>query len=417
MTNIKDYKITSCLCCNSEVLLSTLNLGNQPPANSYLTNNEDSPKDFPLELMLCINCWHSQLSFCVDRTSIFNNYTYVSGTSSTLINYFSWFANSLYTSLGENSTVLEIAANDGSLIKEMLKCGLKCTGVDPAKNIVDIAQANGLPVEYGYWPEYSKNIKDSFDAIVAMNVLAHVDNPLNFLIACASKLSFDGIILVQPSQARMFENGEFDTIYHEHISFFNSKSISSLANRAGLKLVDSFLVKIHGDSPVFILKHLNSIGNKYNLSSFRQGDYSITENLNTYEEKIKLFKELTYLAFKTKANNRMNEVISIVNQHKIKNYKIVFVGAAAKAITFINSTKIQPDHLLDESPYKIGLFAPGSLCKVESLNSISHYSLNEPCLFIISAWNFKTELIKKIKSKYKKNSSYLTYYPKLELFK
>ena len=85
----------------------------------------------------------------------------------------------------------------------MSKCGLKCIGVDPAKNIVDIAQANGLPVEYGYWPEYSKNIKHSFDAIVAMNVLAHVDDPLNFLIACASKLSFDGIILVQNGKITM----------------------------------------------------------------------------------------------------------------------------------------------------------------------------------------------------------------------
>lgn len=414
MIDTDNYKITNCLCCNSKVLLTTLNLGNQPPANSYTASNENSLHDFPLELMLCTNCWHSQLSFCVDRASIFNNYSYVSGTSSTLINYFNWFANSLYACIGKDSTVLEIAANDGSLIKEMSKCGLKCIGVDPAKNIVDIAQANGLPVEYGYWPEYSKNIKHSFDAIVAMNVLAHVDDPLNFLIACASKLSFDGIILVQPSQARMFENGEFDTIYHEHISFFNSKSIAALANRAGLKLVDSFLVKIHGDSPVYILKHINSTSQIYNFSSFREGDYSIAEDLNEYEEKIKLFKQSTYLNFKTKAINRMNEVTSIVNQYKTKNYKIVFVGAAAKAITFINSTKIKPDFLLDESPYKIGLFAPGSLCKVESLNSISKYSFNEPCLFIISAWNFRTELVKKIKMiGAPGNSIFLSYFPEV----
>lgn len=407
-----NHFIKSCLCCNSDRLQSTVNLGDQPPANHYLTNINTEINNFPLELMLCIDCWHSQLSFCVDRNSIFNNYSYVSGTSVTLTNYFEWFARALSHSIGVGSTVLEIAANDGSLIKMLTKFGLKCTGVDPAKNIVEIAQANGLPVEYGYWPDYANKIHNSFDAIIAMNVLAHVDDPLNFLAGCAAKLSLDGFIFVQPSQARMFENGEFDTIYHEHISFFNSNSIAALADRVGLELVDSFLVKIHGDSPVYILKHKKSKSNQFNFSAFRKGPYAINENLSDYEGKINLYSIETYTNFKYKTFDKLREVTDIINTHKSMNYKIVFIGAAAKAITFINSAKIQPDFLLDESPHKIGFYAPGLLKKVENLNSIANYSQNTPCLFVISAWNFRHELISKInKIGTPLNSKFFSYFP------
>jgi SAM-dependent methyltransferase len=407
--------LNACLCCGSNELNLTLDLKWQPPANSYRKNLSNDVKEYPLALNLCKICWHSQLSFNVDRNEIFDHYIYASGTSHTLEKFFRWFSEALKNSIGENKKVLEIAANDGSLIKAMLKDNFNCTGIDPAKNIVEKAQANNLPIILGYWPDEASKIDESYDAIVCMNVLAHVDNPLDFLIACKNKLTKEGVIIIQPSQARMFENGEFDTIYHEHISFFNTQSINHLANRAGLELVGAALVKIHGDSPLYFLKIKGAESKFINVLPFKQGEFGINEDLYHYEQKVGLFTNETYHSFSQKAADIIYDLTETVNSHRKKGYKIVFVGAAAKALTIINSGKIQPDHILDESPLKIGLYAPGCNLVVEPLLNASN--IKDPCLFIISAWNFKTELVAKlIKSGITSGSKFYTYFPSARLW-
>jgi SAM-dependent methyltransferase len=406
--------LNACLCCGSEELNLTLDLKSQPPANSYRENLLNDVEEYPLALNLCRICWHSQLNFNVDRSEIFDHYTYASGTSHTLERFFEWFSDALKNSIGANKKVLEIAANDGSLIKAMLKENFDCTGIDPAKNIVKKAQADDLPIILGYWPNEAKKLSDQYDAIVCMNVLAHVDNPLDFLIACENKLTEDGVILIQPSQARMFENGEFDTIYHEHISFFNTNSISHLANRAGLKLAGTAIVKIHGDSPLYLLKK-NESSSTLNTLPFTQGEFGINESLYDYEKKIGLFTDETYTKFSSKANNVIQSLTDTVNHHKKSGYKIVFVGSAAKALTIINSAKIKPDYILDESPLKIGLYAPGCNTLVESLSKAQ--SIEDPCLFIISAWNFKTELVNKLTSGgISIGSKFYAYFPNAQLW-
>lgn len=397
---MSSYTITNCLCCGGAKLRMALDLGMQPPANSYTESAAERVEEFPLGLNVCQDCWHSQLSYCVDRRQIFDQYAYVSGTSKTLTLFFTWFANALARSLPAQGRVLELAANDGSLIREMQHAGLECVGVDPAANITAQAQAAGLPVLCGYWPQAAAQIDGQFDAIVCMNVVAHVDDPLAFLIGCREKLRAGGTVLVQPSQARMFENGEFDTMYHEHISFFNTRSMARLAERAGLRLVDTFLVKVHGDSPVYMLRHADAPGDAQSAAAFRApflaGEFAINESLPEYEQRIGLFDWHTYERFGDTARAVVDGVVKLVEEHRAAGKAIVFVGAAAKAMTLVNAARVQPDMFLDENPLKIGLHAPGSGCRIEALDACAR--LDRPALFVFSAWNFRHELAAKVRA-------------------
>ena len=392
-----DHAMNRCLCCDGTQLRPVLDLGNQPPANSYTRTAEDQVEAFPLRLNLCTQCWHAQLSYCVDRRHIFDSYAYVSGTSATLNRFFSWFAHSLARVVPAGGRVLEIAANDGSLIREMQAAGLDCTGIDPAANIVGDAQKAGLPITCAYWPEASAQLAGTFDAIVCMNVVAHVDAPVEFLRACERKLSHGGVVLVQPSQARMFENGEFDTIYHEHLSFFNTHSMSWLAARADLKLVDAFMVKVHGDSPVYVLQHANEPSVPPPVrSAFSEGSFAIHEGLADYEERVGLYQWDIYERFAARAVQTLKDVAQAVRSHEARGFEIVFVGAAAKAMTLINAAGIWPTRFLDENPLKIGLHAPGCGTRIEPLEVCR--LLHKPALFVLAAWNFRHELAEKLKA-------------------
>lgn len=387
-----------CLCCGSDLLRESLDLGCQPLANNYTRSDSEKLATYPLVLNVCGNCWHAQLSVCVERSEIFDRYAYVSGTSGTLRKYFKWFSESLSSRMSSNARVLEIAANDGSLLREMQNVGIECVGIDPARNIVETARAEGLPVVCGYWPSAASEIPGDFDAIVCMNVVAHVDDPRSFLAACRDKLRPGGALLIQVSQARMFGNHEFDTCYHEHVSFFNSSSMRVLAESAGLKLVDAALVMIHGDSAIYELRRDDaaSAADEPTLGAFREGEFAIAEDLFAYEHHAKLFEWATYDAFRDHATEVVCMVRDEVAKRRNQGFEIVFVGAAAKSMTLLNAGGIKPDRLLDESPLKIGLHAPGVGTRIDPLTACKQ--LESPGFFVIAAWNFRDELIRKLRA-------------------
>ncbi|MBU3580227.1 methyltransferase domain-containing protein [Polynucleobacter sp. 73C-SIWE] len=403
------YPLTRCLCCDSNNLSLVLDLAMQSLANSYSEKKDALMEKYPLALNVCPSCWHAQLSYCVDRGLIFDSYKYISGTSKTLNNYFRWFAKEIKGLIPQDGKILEIAANDGSLIAEMNALGLNTIGIDPAKNIVNLASDRGLNIKYGYWPQDSNKIQGKFDAIICMNVLAHVDNPKDFLLECKNKLSQNGVILIQPSQARMFGNYEFDTCYHEHISFFNTSSIKTLASRIGLKLLKTSLVNIHGDSPIYMLVH-NESERQISNGAFSSLPFGISESLEKYEIEINLFEKFTYDAFSNKATSILKKLDFDINQFKSRGFDIIFVGAAAKAMTVINAIEIVPDYFLDESPLKIGLYPAGIATKIENFELCK--KLNKPALFVITAWNFRNEISEKIREiGIPKGSVIYTYFP------
>jgi SAM-dependent methyltransferase len=403
------------LACDSRELVEVLDLGLQPPANSYTDQPAPRTERFPLGLQRCSHCWHAQLTACVDRASIFKNYHYASGTSQTLKRFFVWFAKALAQALASNAKVLEIAANDGSLVQIMNEQGLRALGVDPATNIVAQAQARNIPVIEGFWPEVASVLPDKYDAIVCMNVVAHVDDPQGFLQACAQKLNAGGFILVQPSQARMFGNMEFDTCYHEHLSFFNIRSMQTLAARCGLRLAGSFLVKIHGDSPVYVLGRPDAPPDiDQVVAAFSSGEFAIAEDLPQYEEAIQLYSASTYDRFKSTAESLLSRLKQVIEEHRQLGYQIAFVGAAAKAMTVIHAADVKPDHFYDEAALKIGRYPPGLDMPIRPLSDCAQ--LRAKTLFVLTAWNFKDELIAKLKALgVPPQSLFYVYFPQPEM--
>jgi SAM-dependent methyltransferase len=243
----KCTELTSCLACGSKNLTPSVHLGDQPLANNY--NNQPGQNDFyPLAVNLCHDCFHLQLTHVVDPKLIYQNYAYVSGTSQTYLDYMWWFAKWVreYTDTWRG-TVLDIVCNDGSQLDYFSKLGYSTFGVDPAENLFETSSRKGHQVVCGFWNEESVGNLDNrqFDIVVSQNAFAHNPDPLTYLKLLKPLLKDNGLFFIQTSQANMVANGEFDTIYHEHVNFYNINSMNELCNRAGLELIDVVKTPIH----------------------------------------------------------------------------------------------------------------------------------------------------------------------------
>jgi hypothetical protein len=212
----------------------------------------------------------------------------------------------------------------------------------------------------------------------------------------------------------MFENMEFDTCYHEHLSFFNTSSIRFLAKKNNLKFYESFLVKIHGDSPIFILGHPDHPPPIDEIKkNFSVGKFAINEDHANYEKNIGLFTWETYKKFNDSATNVLLQLRKVIGTYSDQGYCIAFVGAAAKAMTVIHAAGVKPDFFFDESFLKIGKYPSGMDIKISPLEMCA--DLNKKTLFILTAWNFKDELIKKISAfSPPHGSKFYTYFPNEE---
>lgn len=386
-----------CLACGSQDLAEALDLGKQALANNLEDHVNLNPTTHELRLNYCAHCGHAQQACFVPPEKLFLHYLYASGTSKTLENYFLWFSGECKKIKPAGAKVLEIASNDGSLMVFLRAAGFAVIGVDPAKNLAHIASERGLTTICDFWPTPQLAPDKKFDLIIGQNVLAHTPDPLHFLSTVAATLEDDGVCVLQTSQARMLENGEFDTIYHEHYSFFSIDSMAQLAQRAGLRLRAIRRVAIHGDSFVFVL---GKPGEKW-ADEGRSVDWFTTApfHIDTPDWSSQTSEQAhaaAFRTFRTRATQRMNRVTDILAQHKMRGRQICFVGAAAKAVVFMNAAQIEPDIIFDEATLKIGKFIPGFRTPIRSLEEIA--SLTQACLFVISAWNFRLEIEAKIRA-------------------
>lgn len=397
-----DYVVLdSCLACSSQNLKVYLDLNDQPLANNFIYPG-DKQRTFPLILNYCENCFHSQLSIAVNPSKLFRNYLYVSGTTKTLTNYFEWLSKKIRNVFPGKATILDLASNDGSFLHAARKVGFEILGVDPAANLVQESARYGVPTLCDYWPgNCSKFFHGQFDVIVAMNVLAHVPNPLDFLVAAKDALKDEGLLYIQTSQARMFFNGEFDTVYHEHISFFTAKSMRILAERAGLTLCDGQYVDVHGTSYLWTFRKTKQV------NGISQDPVFVIEK---NEEQSGIYCHNNFNSFTQAAKTAVAETREIIEEFRKKDYEIWGYGAAAKGNTFINFAKIDLDGIIDDNPLKQGRISPGGNVLVSAPQVITE--LRDKVLFLIPAWNFLTEIEARIREKRKfKEAALLTYFP------
>ena len=401
MQDAKELK--ECLCCGSEKLKLVLDLNEQPLANSFKKTAEEDEPTFPLRLNICEDCTHLQLSHAVNPDLLFKNYLYVSGTSQTLRDYFDWFAKETLTYAPDAKTALDIACNDGSQLNSFKALGLKTFGVDPAENLHPLSNANHEVVCDYFKEKYVYHYKmKQLDIITAQNVFAHNDYPLEFLQQCRDIMHDASVLFIQTSQADMIKNNEFDTIYHEHLSFFNASSMSALARRAGLHLIDIRKTPIHGNSYMFVFKKTAEDTSKVDAVLAEEREQGL-QDMNTY------------LAYADRAATIVEDLKQTIMHYRTLDYLIMGYGAAAKGNTLLNFGEIHLDYIIDDNPLKQGLYSPGMSTPVVPIAKLDDYA-DTKVAFVPLAWNFFTEIRKNIKNKRDREGDvFIRYFPTIKV--
>jgi 2-polyprenyl-3-methyl-5-hydroxy-6-metoxy-1,4-benzoquinol methylase len=397
-------QLNECLCCGRERLKLVLDLNEQPLANSFKKTAEEAEPYFPLRLNICEDCTHLQLSHAVNPDLLFKNYLYVSGTSQTLRDYFDWFAKRTleYFEIPPQ-TVLDIACNDGSQLNSFKTVGLKTYGIDPAENLHVLSNANHEVVCDYFKEKYVYHYKmKQLDIITAQNVFAHNDYPLDFLLQCKEIMHDKSRLFIQTSQADMIENNEFDTIYHEHLSFFNSSSMMALAERAGLHIIDIQKTPIHGNSYMFVF----SKNPGARLSVQHQLDLERDEGLQDMN---------TYLVYAEKCHQVIKDLNDVISDYRSQGYVIVGYGAAAKGMTLLNFGQTTLDYIIDDNTLKQGLYTPGMNIPIVSIDILEELR-EKQIAFVPLAWNFFKEIKGKIKTNRDVASDvYIKYFPIIKI--
>jgi SAM-dependent methyltransferase len=379
-------KITNCRCCGSNDLSMYLDLGSQPLANSY-HKGEELPA-IPLEVMYCKQCYHNQLSVVVKPEIMFKNYLYVSGTTVTFrehcknlahdaVNYYNARLSFLTMDCWVAPDVLDIACNDGTLLTYFKQIGCNVKGVDPAENLRAVTKEKGLDVVVDYWRS-DIDLGQQFDIITGTNVFAHVHDVKGFLSACVRHLKDRGhIILEFPYCQQMLEKCEFDTVYHEHLSYFLVTPFFRLIESfKELRVHDIKLTPIHGGSIRFILQK-------------RQGMHCGTvHGMIEYEDH--LLHPGTFQAFSKSVEKQKHDLLEWLGNCK---GTVVGYGASAKGNTMLNYFGIDLKYIVDDNPLKWGLMTPGRNIPIRSPKELA----KENDLYVLLlAWNFAEEIKKRV---------------------
>ena len=397
--NTKFNTIESCLACKSTELFPLLDFGSQPLANNLICHTDP----YPLKVNLCKTCYHMQLSIAVDPKDMFDDYLYVSGTTNTLKKYFDWFANFAAEYNPSAHNVLDIACNDGTQLDSFKNIGIKTYGIDPAKNLFELSSKNHSVI-CDYFNEKTASIlKQKFDIIVAQNVVAHTSSPIEFLSGCKKIMHKDSLLFIQTSQANMVLNNEFDTIYHEHISFFSLNSMINLARQAGLYVIDAIKTPIHGTSWVFVIAK-------------KAKNQCRMQNLLNMEKESGLHTLDRYIAYSKNCIDIQNQLKKTLRKFRKDGYVIVGYGAAAKGMTLLNSIDEKLDAIVDDNPLKQNTLSPGNLTPIVSSKYISEIAIDKQILFVPLAWNFFNEIQNKIKNiRNSQNDKFILYFPEIKV--
>lgn len=409
MSSIYSKKINKCRVCFSE-LQEIINLGKQPPANTLSKNREIKVKEINLKLMRCINCKTLQLSESVSKKYLFNNYVWVTGTSKAAKIFSQKFYNLVSTKLKDKSRyVLEIASNDGTFLLPFKKNKYSIIGIDPAKNICELANNNKIKTINEFFnASTAKKIFKKYNYanfIFARNVIPHVEN-INDVIKGISLLMDNKTIgcIEFHYVAKIIKENQYDSIYHEHIFYFSIQSIIFLLKKFFLYSFDIEVSPISGGSLIIFFSKLKTKKTKKLIDKIN------IENRNKYNSLDKINK------FSINCINHRNKFKSLISKSQKKYKNIYGYGASARSSTLLNFSNISGEikGIFDKNPIKINSFTAGSKILIED---IKNFNKIKPDLVVILAWNFKNEIINELDNIYKYNGDYLIPIPVPKILK
>jgi SAM-dependent methyltransferase len=386
----------ACRSCGATLRHTFVDLGMSPLANSYVKAEqlEETEPFYPLHAYVCAECFLVQLESIAKPEDIFSDYAYFSSYSDSWLEHARAYTDSITKRFGLNgqSWVVEIASNDGYLLQFFVAKGIPVLGIEPAHNVAQAAVQKAIPTLIRFFGEDTAheltNQGKQADLIIGNNVLAHVPNLTGFVRGMKILLHKNGVITLEfPHLMRLMEENQFDTIYHEHFSYFSLLTIRKLFNRHGLKVFDVEELTTHGGSLRIYAGHEND-----NLRPVGER----VKDLLAREEKAGFTNLEHYLAFGEQVKETKRKFLEFLMAAKADKKSVVGYGAPAKGNTLLNYCGVGTsliDYTVDRSPHKQGHFLPGTRIPIYAPERISE---TMPDYLLILPWNLKDEIMQQM---------------------
>lgn len=386
---------TRCRVCGAGLPSPFLDLGPMPLANSFLRSLEEAAAEsrYPLAVCCCQRCGLVQLNHVVPAEQLYRNYIYVSSTSEAVRAHAKWLAAELIRRYGWTAAdlLVEVASNDGTVLRAFREAGLPVLGVEPAANVAAMAAQAGVPTVMQFFNAATARALAAQHGraacILGRHVFAHVHDVHDFLEGVLAALADDGVFLIEvPYLGDLITNLEFDTIYHEHLSYFALDPIVRLCRDHGLELVDVDRVTLHGGSVLLHMRRRGVAGISPRLSALLQE-----------ERRLRLAGSETFRTFAERVHAWRERLAACLREVERAGGRIIGYGAAAKANTLLNFCPEEAARLscvLDRSPLKHGRYSPGTHLPVKPVEEWRHSGATH---ILILAWNFKDEIMRQLR--------------------
>lgn len=391
MTNGRSGGAPTCRLCGADLELTLVDLGMSPPSQGLLTADSlgAMEKFYPLHVRACTRCWLVQLPNLVDPREIFTEYAYFSSYSSSWVEHARRYVEMIRARLDlrPNDLVVELASNDGYLLQHFVGTGVQILGIDPAANVAPAAAQRGVPtlVEFFGRTTAERLAADGRLAslIVGNNVLAHVPDLRDFIAGVALLLAQEGTATFEfPDRLHLFERVEYDTIYHEHYSYFSFTTLTEILRDEGLSVYDVEQLSTHGGSLRVYAQH---VGGSYKTSA-------AVGALIELEEKRGLRLPHRFEQFAEDVKESKLALLELLISLQRDGKRVVGYGAPAKANTLLNYCGIRTDlveYTVDRNPYKQGMYTPGTHIPIHPVERISE---DRPDFIVVLPWNLIGEI-------------------------
>jgi len=383
----------NCRHCGTSLTHTFLDLGFAPPSNAYLTTTDLSrpEKYFPLRIRVCDQCWLVQTEDYAQAEELFNSdYAYFSSTSTSWLAHAARYSEQIIRQLdlGTHSQVIEVAANDGYLLKNFVAAGIPCLGIEPTDSTASVAERQGIPVLREFFGESLgqrlTRQSQQADLIIGNNVYAHVPDIDDFTLGLKAALKTGGTITLEfPHLLRLIRETQFDTIYHEHFSYLSLYTVCRIFKAAQLRIWQVEELTTHGGSLRIYGCHIED----------PRPDHESVQQMLHQETAFGLQTLIPYLAFQARADKVKNDLVVFLIEQKRTGKTVAAYGAAAKGNTLLNYAGIKPDLLpfvYDAAVAKQGKLLPGSHIPILPPDRIRQ---SKPDFLLILPWNIADEVM------------------------
>jgi len=384
---------SGCRFCGSKLEHIFVDLGVSPLVQSFLSSDQLNQMEpfYPLQVFVCATCFLVQLHEFVAPENIFSDYLYFASYSDTWLAHAKRYTDEMVRRfpISNNSLVIEIASNDGYLLQYFAEKNIPVLGIEPAANVARVAAQKGISSVVKFFSTATARellaAGKSADLLLGNNVLAHVPDINDFVAGMKILLKPQGVITMEfPHLMQLMEQNQFDTIYHEHFSYFSFLSVQKIFAAHGLTLFDVEELPTHGGSLRIFARHAED--------STKPVGPRVTD-LHAREESAGYARLETYSRFAEQVKETKRKLLEFLIKAKRNGKRIAAYGAAAKGNTLLNYCAIRTDFLdytVDRSPYKQGMFLPGTRIPVYSPDQIRR---TQPDYLLILPWNLKDEII------------------------